>query len=132
MKCNVLAFSASPKATRPAQPSIAAGPAKIIRLDPTPFGQRLAASIDAQRAAIVSERTRVSDDDWYRAFGARLRAARLERGVSEEEAARAAGRRVATWRKYEATGKGRLTFPLREFANRFGVSFDYLLEGLPD
>ena len=41
-----------------------------------------------------------------RAFGHRLRVTRLALGITEAEAAKAAGRSVATWRKYEATGKG--------------------------
>lgn len=70
---------------------------------------------------------RVSDDEWHRAMGARIRAARIERGISEQDAAKAAGRSVETWRTYERLGKGQLTFPLVEFCQRYGISLDDII-----
>ena len=65
----------------------------------------------------------------YRGFGHRLRVTRLVLGLTEEQAAAAAGRSVKTWRKYEETGTGLCTVPLLLFAGRYGVSLDWLLCG---
>lgn len=78
-------------------------------------------------AAVKASRDQWTDDEWYRAMGARIRAARIERGVSEEDAARVAGRSVETWRNYERTGRGHITFPVLLFARRYGVSLDALI-----
>ena len=82
-------------------------------------------------AAPAQERRRRAergDDDWYLRFGARLRALRLAAGVSEQDAAAAAGRSVETWRSYERTGKGRLLFAVIRFADRYGISYPDLWE----
>ncbi len=65
-------------------------------------------------------------DSWRRGFAQRLREARIALGISEVEAAAAAGRSVLTWRKYEATGKGRCTFAVARFAKHYGVKLDDL------
>lgn len=65
----------------------------------------------------------------YSGFGHRLRVTRLALGLTEEEAAAAAGRSVTTWRKYEETGEGRCTVALALFAEQYGVSLDWLLCG---
>ena len=64
-----------------------------------------------------------------RAFGHRLRVTRLALGITEAEAAKAAGRSVDTWRKYEPTGKGHCTMPLLRFAHHYDVSLDWLIAG---
>jgi hypothetical protein len=43
-----------------------------------------------------------------RAFGQRLERVRIKLGMTEQEAAAAIGRDVRTWRKYVATGVGRI------------------------
>ena len=70
---------------------------------------------------------RVSDQEWHRALGARLRAFRIERGMSEEDAARVAGRSVQTWRKYERTGRVKCAVPLLAFARHVGIKLDALI-----
>lgn len=65
----------------------------------------------------------------HRAFGHRLRVLRIALGLSEAEAASAAGCRVQTWRKYETTGKGRITRALLLFCRRYDASLDWLLDG---
>ena len=70
----------------------------------------------------------VADYD-YRGFGHRLRVTRIALGLTEEQAASTAGRSVETWRKYEQTGKGQCTLPLLQFAGRYAVSLEWLLNG---
>jgi hypothetical protein len=53
-----------------------------------------------------------------RAFGHRLRIARIVLGVTEREAAAAVGRTLPTWLKYERTGEGRCIIPLLRFVQR--------------
>jgi transcriptional regulator with XRE-family HTH domain len=66
----------------------------------------------------------------HRGFGRRLRATRIALGLTEEQAAAAAGRTVETWRKYEATGTGYCTGPLLLFCQRYpDVSLDWLFCG---
>lgn len=65
----------------------------------------------------------------YSGFGRRLRATRIALGLTEEQAAAVAGRSVKTWRKYEETGKGRGLRALLLFAERYGVSLDWLICG---
>jgi transcriptional regulator with XRE-family HTH domain len=65
----------------------------------------------------------------YRGFGHRLRVTRIMLGLSEEEAAAAAGRMVDTWRKYEATGKGYCTGPLILFSEQYDINLDWLICG---
>jgi hypothetical protein len=65
----------------------------------------------------------------YQGFGHRLRVTRIALGITEAEAAAAAGRGVDVWRKYEATGKGNCTMPVLRFAEQYDVSFDWLLTG---
>ena len=64
----------------------------------------------------------LTDDFDYLGFGHRLRVTRLALGITETEAATVAGRSVDTWRKYEATGKGRCTQAVCRFASHYGVS----------
>src|SRR5262245_31112426 len=45
----------------------------------------------------------------YDGFASRLRQHRVRMGLTIEEAATAGGRTAATWRKYEATGRGHIT-----------------------
>ncbi|WP_024341220.1 helix-turn-helix domain-containing protein [Bradyrhizobium japonicum] len=68
------------------------------------------------------------DDEWYLAFGRALFEARVKARVSIEDAAAAAERSVETWRNYENTGRGRLTFPLCQFARRYGIRLDDIFE----
>lgn len=70
------------------------------------------------------------------AFARRLRSARLALGLSEEEAASAAGRSARTWRRYEETGAGHVTRPLIKFVKehrinlfRHGIELDWLIAG---
>jgi transcriptional regulator with XRE-family HTH domain len=62
-------------------------------------------------------------------FGHRLRVTRIALGLTEEQAAAAGGRSVDTWRKYEATGKGRCTAALLQFCRQYDVSLDWLVCG---
>ena len=59
---------------------------------------------------------RVSDDEWYRALGARLRTFRIQRGASLKDAATVAGRSEETWLNYERSGRGHITWPILRFA----------------
>jgi transcriptional regulator with XRE-family HTH domain len=65
----------------------------------------------------------------YRGFGRRLGAARVKLSLTEKEMAEAAGVTVPTWRKYEATGKGRCTSAVVLLANRLNVSPKFLICG---
>jgi transcriptional regulator with XRE-family HTH domain len=69
-----------------------------------------------------------SDFD-YRGFAHRLRVTRIALGLTEEQAAAAAGRTLLTWRKYEATGDGNITAALLQFCQQYDVSLDWLFEG---
>jgi transcriptional regulator with XRE-family HTH domain len=61
-------------------------------------------------------------------FGHRLRITRLALGITEQEAADAAGSTVRTWRKWEAGGfSGCLK--IVDFAGKFDVSLDWLVDG---
>jgi transcriptional regulator with XRE-family HTH domain len=68
---------------------------------------------------------------WNRGFGRRLRETRIALGLSEEQAAKQAGRSVKAWRKYEETGSGRLTPAVIRFAkaNKDKINFSYLFSG---
>jgi Helix-turn-helix domain len=71
-------------------------------------------------------------DDYYRALGERLRFARAQLGVSEEEAAYACGVTVRTYRRYEAAKPGSWTYGLAfdnvaNFAEAFCVSINWLV-----
>jgi hypothetical protein len=73
---------------------------------------------------------RYNDDFDYLGFAHRLRLARIALGLTEAEAAATATRSVRTWKKYEATGKGRsMTWPIRCFVNKYELSYDWLLCG---
>jgi transcriptional regulator with XRE-family HTH domain len=63
------------------------------------------------------------------AFAARLRQARIALGLTEEEAAAAAGRTVETWRYYETIGRGRITEAIVRFAGRYDLNLDWLFCG---
>jgi transcriptional regulator with XRE-family HTH domain len=67
----------------------------------------------------------------HRGFGRRLRQTRESLALSEEQAAAASGRSVETWRRYEATGRGRITVPLMRLARRFRgrINWPWLFEG---
>lgn len=69
------------------------------------------------------------EDFDYKAFGRRLRSARLALGLSEEEAAAAAGRTVKTWLKYESTGCGYITEAILRFVDKHRVNLDWLFAG---
>jgi DNA-binding XRE family transcriptional regulator len=69
-------------------------------------------------------------DDYYRAFAGRLRYARAQLGISEQEAAYAFDVTVRTYRRYEA-GKPACCFTrshagLADFADTFGLSLAWL------
>ena len=66
-----------------------------------------------------------------REFGHRLRVTRIALGITEAQAATAAGRSVDTWRKYEATGKGHCTQAVCRFASHYDVSLDWIFCGDP-
>jgi transcriptional regulator with XRE-family HTH domain len=76
-------------------------------------------------------------DDYYRALGERLRFARTQLGISEEEAAYAFGVTVRTYRHYEGAKPGSWIHGpifgctanngLADFADTFGVSLNWLL-----
>lgn len=76
---------------------------------------------------MTSTSRRAQFDD--RAFGRRLRLARIALDVTEQEAATAVGRTAKTWRKYERTGEGYCTMPLVRFVQRYRVSPEWLLTG---
>jgi transcriptional regulator with XRE-family HTH domain len=61
-------------------------------------------------------------------IGQRLRIVRLAVGVTEQEAADAAGTTLRTWRKYEINGTLR-TGPLLAFADKYDISLDWLIDG---
>lgn len=65
----------------------------------------------------------------YGGFAQRLRQARLALGLTEEQAAASAGRTVKTWRKYEATGRGRITGAILQFSDLHRISLDWLCCG---
>jgi hypothetical protein len=67
-------------------------------------------------------------DDFNRAFGERLRFARAQLNISEQEAAYAFGVTVRTYRRYEA-GKPWERSTWVDFADTFGVSTDWLISG---
>jgi transcriptional regulator with XRE-family HTH domain len=71
-----------------------------------------------------------SDSEFWLHVGHRYRVARLALGLTEEEAAAAAGVAVRTWRKWERTGprRARRLGPL-DFAARFDVSIGWLFCG---
>ena len=75
----------------------------------------------------LSKRSAKSDP----AFGARLRETRISLGLTEQQAAKEANRSVETWRKYEATGSGRMTGPLLLFvkAHKGKFSLNWLFTG---
>jgi transcriptional regulator with XRE-family HTH domain len=64
----------------------------------------------------------------YKGFARRLRRNRIALGLSEEEAAAAAGRTIETWRHYENTGRGHITEPLLRFCEKYNVSLDWLFD----
>lgn len=66
----------------------------------------------------------------YKGFGRCLRRSRIALGLSEEEAAAAAGRTVETWRHYENTGRGRITEPLLRFCSKYNLSLEWLVDGV--
>lgn len=80
-----------------------------------------------ERRRISEEIKGLVDAAWFRGFAQRLRETRIGLGISEADAARAAGCLVTTWRKYEGTGRGRCTFAVASFAKQYGVSLDDLL-----
>lgn len=80
-------------------------------------------------STISRQRRRYQPDGWHREFGHRLRLNRIALGLTEEEAAAAAGRTVETWRRYEATGEGHITGPLLLFAEHYKLSLDWLFGG---
>jgi transcriptional regulator with XRE-family HTH domain len=75
-------------------------------------------------------RTDRPDCVFWRHVGHRYRVARLALGLTEQEAAAAAGVTVKTWRKWENQGPGRAGHlgPL-DFAARFDVSIGWLFCG---
>jgi transcriptional regulator with XRE-family HTH domain len=66
---------------------------------------------------------------YYRDFGQRLRTVRQTRGVAEQDAADTAKVTLRTWRRWEAGGTTRAGLWLSLFAERYDVSYDWLLEG---
>jgi transcriptional regulator with XRE-family HTH domain len=69
-------------------------------------------------------------DSFNAAFGNRLRLVRHALGLSEEEAAKAYGRTLKTYQRYEAGAPQRGTHhKLVGFAARYNVSLDWLFEG---
>ncbi len=65
--------------------------------------------------------------DW-RPFGLRLRTARIALGLTEAEAAKAAGVTIGTWRRYEAGGRVR-TRAMVKFCGLYSVNLDWLICG---
>jgi hypothetical protein len=61
-------------------------------------------------------------------FAARLRAAREGLGITELEAARAAGVSLQTWQTYERVGRGRITQPLLNFREQYNLNLDELFD----
>lgn len=70
-----------------------------------------------------------ANDFDYLGLAHRIRVTRLTLGISEQEAAKATGCTLQTWRKWETTGEGRLTCRIRRFADRYDVSLDWLVAG---
>jgi transcriptional regulator with XRE-family HTH domain len=75
----------------------------------------------------------MSDDFDDRAFGHRLRVTRLALGISEQEAAEAFGRSLATYRRYERRGLPERASGLNviRFGRKYHVSMYWLLDGDP-
>jgi hypothetical protein len=80
-----------------------------------------------ERRRISEEIRALVDAAWFRWFAQRLRETRIGLGISEADAARAAGCLVTTWRKYEGTGRGRCTLAVMAFARHYDLSLDDLL-----
>jgi hypothetical protein len=86
-----------------------------------------AAHVQDSAGKIGARAEPVSDDDWYRALGARLRAYRMQRGASVKDAAAVAGRSEETWLNYERSGRGHILWPILKFAEHYGISLDDLI-----
>lgn len=119
----------SQKKTGKREPLGAAEFAMIYEQLPEESRATVSAAVNEARvtAEVKERRERWSDDEWYANMGQNIKKARLKLGVSEKEAARVAGRSVETWRNYERTGKGRLTFAVLAFAEHFGISLDDMI-----
>src|SRR5437868_286602 len=75
-----------------------------------------------------TDKVSMSDFD-YIGLAHRLRVTRNVLGISVAQAAAAAECSMRTWRKYETTGEGRSTYPLRCFCDHFEVSLDWTVVG---
>ena len=83
--------------------------------------------LEFSKRADVHASARPSEDEWYRAMGARLRAFRIQRGVSEKDAAAAAEVSKSTWLRYERNGRPRSVFPIVRFCDRYSISLDDII-----
>lgn len=140
---NVLEFPSNPGSRRPLSPSSisqsdrdfidARIDRKLAELTPAePIVQASVISFPGPECRVSPPQKKKRyglDDEWHHAFGRKLREARVKAGVSIEDAAAAAGCRVETWRHYEATGRGRLMYPLRAFAMRYRIRLDDIFDG---
>ena len=81
----------------------------------------------------ISRRNFTSWEDcdvaFYRAIGERLRLTRKILGISEREAAGAAGVTVKTYRKWESGARQRSGFPVEWLCDEFDVSITWMFMG---
>ncbi|MET3907092.1 hypothetical protein ABID59_001423 [Bradyrhizobium sp. S3.3.6] len=126
MDSNIVQFHSA--ARRPAAPAAPIGEASVIEF-PSPECRVLSPPRAQCSKTAHGRKSAFGDDEWYRAFGRQLFEARIKARVSIEDAAAAAGRTVETWRHYEITGRGRLTFPVLRFARRYGLRLDDIFDG---
>jgi transcriptional regulator with XRE-family HTH domain len=79
--------------------------------------------------AKTSHRAKRARYSW-KACAHRLKVTRIALGISESEAATAHDVTVATYRKYEAGAPQRASYGWRKFAEKYNVSFDWLVSGV--
>jgi transcriptional regulator with XRE-family HTH domain len=99
----------------------------VLRLADEVVDEPPAAKLLLEVATDEARASPADRDGWLRGFAQRLRAARMALGISEDEAAAAAGISLRTWRRFEATGRGRrCTSAVGRFAMHYRVSLDDL------
>jgi transcriptional regulator with XRE-family HTH domain len=69
------------------------------------------------------------ESHFYQELSERLRVTGRTLGISEREAADAAGVTIATYRKYEKGGRERSSIVFRNFCDELDVSYNWLLTG---
>jgi len=80
----------------------------------------------------MTKRRKLTDREFYRAYGLRLRKLRDKLNLTEAEAASVHGVQLRTYRRWEAGGTPRTRASVRgtdRVAQKYGISFDWLLAG---